>query len=276
MAFAIQPDDYSCGPTCVYNALLLLGNNGRTLNRIKRVCGTRPSTGTDENGLQKGLRQLGYEGIEANWGRRSHGRKALAWLREEHSVGHPVILCVDQFDHWILAAGSTARSYFILDPRGNRQRATAASVSGTALLDRWWSYDKVTDTGSYYAIAVQPRSRKSADLARKALPLRNREVLRRIQESANDLLPISTALLNTFGDTKSGKLLSDLLLEMGPRLVNRKEFTRAGIDNYALHQQYRNFLAFAKGKRLRYQPKQRDRALIDLTALLVLHTQHSQ
>lgn len=272
MAFAIQPDEYSCGPTCVHNALRLLGNGNIALNRIKKVCGTRPSTGTDENGLQRGLRRLGYEGVEANFNRKSHGRKALAWLREEHQQGHPVILCVDQFEHWILAAGSTQRSYFILDPRGNRNRATALSISGAALMRRWWGFDRASEVGSYYAISVRPHRKKALEYAKNALPLTNRDVLERIRESAEDLLPVSSALLNTFGKVKGGKKLADLLQEIAPRLVHRKEFVRAGIDDYALNEQVRNFLAFARGRQLQYRAARRDDALIALTGLLLIHT----
>lgn len=272
MAFALQPDEYSCGPTCVYNALRLLGNGKIELNRIKRACGTRPSTGTDENGLQRGLRRLGYEGTEAGFTRKSYGRKALAWLREEHRQGRPVILCVDQFEHWILAAGSTQRSYFILDPRGKRTRATAMSLSGAALLRRWWGFDRASEMGSYYAVAVRPRTQKALLLAKNALPLTNRDVLERIRESAEDLLPVSSALLSTFGKIKSGKRLADLLQEIAPRLVHSKEFARAGIDEYALNEQVRNFLAFARGRQLQYRAAHRDDALIALTGLLLIHT----
>jgi hypothetical protein len=276
MAFAIQPDEYSCGPTCVFNALLLLGNADIRMGRIKRACGTRPSTGTDENGLQRGLRRLGYAGVENSWNRKSHGRQALAWLREEHSLGHPVIICVDQYEHWVLVAGSTQGSYFILDPKGNRHRATASSVSGTGLLRRWWGMDRVTNSGSYYAISVRPRTQKSALLSQHALPLTNRDVLERIRESAVDLLPVSTSLLTAFGSVKNGKKLESLLEEIAPRLANRKELLHAGLADSDLDEQVRNFVAFARGKQLQYRPAQRDRALIDLTALLLLHTYQAQ
>jgi hypothetical protein len=276
MAFAIQPDEYSCGPTCVFNALLLLGNADIRMGRIKRACGTRPNTGTSENGLQRGLRRLGYEGVEASWNRKSHGRKALAWLREEHSLGHPVIICVDQYEHWVLVAGSTQRSYFILDPKGNRQRAAASSAPGTVLLQRWWGRDRVTNSGSYYAISVRPRTQKATVLAQHALPLTNRDVLERIRESAVDLLPVSNSLLNTFGSVKNGKKLEGLLEEIAPRLANRKELLHAGLDDSDIDEQVRNFTAFARGKQLQYRPAQRERAVIDLTALLLLHTYQAQ
>lgn len=278
MAFAIQPDDYSCGPTCIYNALRLLGNADISLGRIKKACGTRPTSGTTENGLQRGLRRLGYEGKAMSWDHKSHGRQALAWVREEHSQGHPVILCVDRFEHWILVAGSKSRSYFVLDPeRGSSRRAKIYRVSGTELLRRWWSYDKASGAGSYYAVAMEPRTQKSLRLAQKSLPLTNPEVLDRLRESSNDLLTVSDALVSMFGDVKNGKHVSDLLLKrIAPILKNRRSDSEwAGLDYATLYQQLLNFLAFAKGRKLYYRPRHREKALIDLTFLILLHT-HAQ
>ncbi|KAA0230409.1 hypothetical protein KJ068_16070 [bacterium] len=278
MAFAIQPDDYSCGPTCIFNALRLLGNADISIGRIKKACGTRPASGTTENGLQRGLRRLGYEGIVANWDHKSHGRKALAWVRQKHSEGQPVILCVDRFEHWILVAGSKSRSYFVLDPEsGSSRRAKVYRVSGTELLRRWWSFDRASGIGSYYAMAVNPRTQKSQRLAHKALPLTNPEVLDRLRESSNDLLNVSKALVSRFGDVKNGKSVSDLLAKkIAPLLKNRKyESEWAGLDHAALYQQLQNFLAFAKGRKLHYRPRHREKALIDLTILILLHT-HAQ
>ena len=144
-------------------------------------------------------------------------------------------------------------------------------------LDNRYQSDKVSShSGSYYAIAVRPRTQKTTLLSQHALPLTNRDVLERIRESAVDLLPVSNSLLTTFGSVKNGKKLEGLLEEIAPRLANRKELLHAGLDDSDLDEQVRNFVAFARGKQLQYRPAQRDRALIDLTALLLLHTYQAQ
>jgi predicted double-glycine peptidase len=167
MGFTKQPDEYSCGPTCVFNALYLLGNAQVTFDEIKQACGTRWWNGTDESGLRRALRRLGYEGIEAQWPHKSDNKTATLWLREQHSQNHPVIICVDNFDHWILVSGSTENSFIVLDPYGGHKGATASRYSRTALTKRWWSIDKAKNGGLYYGMAVKPRTKIARRMAER-------------------------------------------------------------------------------------------------------------
>ncbi|GEM_PF-2618977 len=272
MGLTKQPDTYSCGPTCIYNALYLLGNGKVSFEKIKLACGTRWWNGTDESGLRRALRRLGYEGLEGQWSHRADRKEALAWLREQHSQNHPVILCVDNFDHWVLAAGSTEKTIFVLDPYGSHKGATASSYSGTALAKRWWSVDKEKKGGCYYAMAVIPSHKNAKRHALSAIPLTSPEVLNRLKDASNDLLPVSQSLIDVFGRTKRGKKLADLLSEYSPYLLERIDYWWAGIDRARIRQELRNFVAFARGRQLRYMPARREQVLMDIAVLLVLHT----
>jgi hypothetical protein len=275
MGFTKQPDEYSCGPTCVYNALYLLGNPEVSFEDIKVACGTRWWNGTDESGLRRALRRLGYEGLEAQWPHKSEGKAALAWLREQHIQNHPVIICVDNFDHWILVAGSTEKAFIVLDPYGGHKGATTSSYSRTALLKRWWSVDKEKKEGLFYGLAVKPRRKDARKLAVNAIPLTSPEVLNRLKDASNDLLPVSQSLIDVFGRVRKGKKLADLIAEHSPYLVERIDYWWAGIDRARIRQELRNFVAFARGRQLRYVPSRRDQVLLDIAVLLVLHTYYN-
>jgi hypothetical protein len=272
MGFTKQPDEYSCGPTCVFNALYLLGNAQVTFDEIKQACGTRWWNGTDESGLRRALRRLGYEGIEGQWSHKSDTRTAMLWLREQHNQNHPVIICVDNFDHWILISGSTEKSFIVLDPYGGHKGATASRYSRTALAKRWWSMDKEKNSGLYYAMAVKPRTKIARQMAMSAIPLTSVEVLNCLKDTSNDLLPVSQSLIDVFGRVRKGKKLADLISECSPYLVDRIDYWWAGIDRARIRQELRNFVAFARGRQLRYLPSRREQVLMDIAVLLVLHT----
>jgi hypothetical protein len=214
---------------------------------------------------------LGYEGIEEYWPHQSDRREALAWLRDQHSQNHPVILCVDNFDHWVLAAGCTEKSIFVLDPYGGHTGATTSLYSRTALSRRWWSMDKEKKEGCFYGLAVKPRSKKARRLAVNSIPLTSPEVLDRLKDASNDLLPVSQSLIDVFGRVRRGKKLADLILESSPYLADRIDYWWAGIDRARIRQELRNFIAFARGRQLRYLPARREQALMDIAVLLVLH-----
>ena len=272
MGLTKQPDEYSCGPTCVSNSLYLLGNAKVSFDEIKQACGTRWWKGTDESGLRRALRRLGYEGLEAQWPHKSDRKAALTWLREQHAQNHPVILCVDNFDHWVLAAGSTEKTIIVLDPYGGHRGATTSTYSRTALAERWWSVDREKKEGYYYAMAVIPRTKNARRFALNAIPLTSPEVLNRLKDTSNDLLPVSHSLIDVFGRVRKGKKLADLLSEYSPYLVDRIDYWWAGIDRARIRQELRNFVAFARGRQLRYLPTRREQVLMDIAVLLVLHT----
>lgn len=272
MSLIKQPDAYSCGPTCVANALYLLGNATMPIVKIKHACGTRWWNGTDESGLRRGLRRLGYEGIELTWLHKSDAKQALAWLREQHTLGRPVILCVDNFDHWVLAGGSTDRKVFVLDPYKGHKGAAASHYTYAAMAKRWWSKDKYSKEGCYYAVAVKPNTKATKRMAQHSMPLTSPEVLGRLRDGSNDLLPVSNSLIDVFGSVRRGKKLADLLQEASPYLTERIDYWWAGIDRARIRQELRNFVAFARGRQLRYVPSKRDQAIADLTVLLILHS----
>ena len=270
MSLIKQPDAYSCGPTCVANALYLLGNGEIPVAKIKRACGTRWWNGTDETGLRRGLRKLGYYGVQQTWLHKSDGRAALAWVREQHARGRPVILCVDNFDHWVLAGGSTEKQFFIQDPYEGHRGGAASHYTNAALGRRWWC--KKQGEGCYYAVAVKPNTRETRRMAHHAMPLTSPEVLNRLKDSTNDLLPVSSSLIQVFGSVRRGKNLADLLQEASPYLTDRIDYWWAGIDRARIRRELRNFVAFARGRQLRYLPAKRDQAIADLTVLLILHS----
>lgn len=119
-----QWNRYSCGPAALRCALLCYGD--RVDGRKLAVLGeTNPRDGTDEDGLNEAAREFGFKLDHVLcWTVEEAFTQALAFL--QHKT--PLMLCVDNHDHWIAAVKGTSRHAWIVDPARdegeNLRRAT--------------------------------------------------------------------------------------------------------------------------------------------------------
>jgi ABC-type bacteriocin/lantibiotic exporter with double-glycine peptidase domain len=149
----LQERLYSCGPAAVRAALYILGHNP-TEAAIRRRAGTTPD-GTDEKGIIRAVHYYGHGtkeyqagAIKASW----------AWLKAELGKGHPVLLCVDEWDHWVTALGLLGGKVLIFDPDsspGLKRRYSGISMFTEAKLAPRWRH--VEDGHSqYYGVVILP------------------------------------------------------------------------------------------------------------------------
>lgn len=96
----MQSTEASCGAAALSNALKAVGVV-RSEDEMAKLSGTN-SSGTSQAGITKALKSVGREPgklLEA----KSH--TAVLRLIMALQCGHPVILCVDDWEHWVVAVG---------------------------------------------------------------------------------------------------------------------------------------------------------------------------
>lgn len=97
----LQARKSSCGPASLANALEALGLS-RTEEELISLCGQTPD-GTTEKGLRKAIAALGGLNKEIS---ESRPEVATLYLLQALYEGRPVILCVETWGHWAVAAGT--------------------------------------------------------------------------------------------------------------------------------------------------------------------------
>lgn len=143
-----QSNRSSCGPAALHNALAALGIE-RTEDELQVLCKTTAS-GTGVRGLVSGIRSISTPeqpllGAPIHW-RRADLAEIGAWYYISDQ-GRPLIMCVDQHEHWVTCAGHLGSRYAVLDSADNRM---AIYYTWAELRERWVSPEK----RGYYAIVV--------------------------------------------------------------------------------------------------------------------------
>ena len=110
--FSPQPNDWLCGPFALKHALWLLGTRADD-REIARIAGT-DSTGTDEQELARAAREYG---CDLKTVRRRDPESAARDLETYLHRGVPVLLCIEQWDHWVTAACEDDGIFVVVDSR---------------------------------------------------------------------------------------------------------------------------------------------------------------
>ena len=149
-----QLKDYYCGPASLQNALLALGRR-QSQDRIATIAGTTEADGTDENGI---LRTALWAGLAPDQGRFDAGLAAHGWVWSSLTMGRPVLLCVDRWQHWVTAVGVLGQRVVLFDPARyphNKARNGVFTLPRAKLLKRWAAARSVRGKGPvYYGIAL--------------------------------------------------------------------------------------------------------------------------
>lgn len=115
----LQPNNWSCGPTALYNALQSCGN--RTgLRRVCKLCKPTKKWGADEGKLKRAAKKLGYELTHLSC---YNPRFAKSVVLQHLKLGHPILVSVDRdstgaYVHWIAVVKATTRHAWIADSEG--------------------------------------------------------------------------------------------------------------------------------------------------------------
>lgn len=142
----LQDSQANCGSTAVKNALCALGID-RSTEECELLCGTTATQGTPPHRMIKGLESIHELDVQVI--HESREEIALLLLREALRDGRPVILLVDNAEHWISAIGLLGERIDIADGADN-ELVTTNTPMGLAV--RW--LNKYSKRKPYYGIRI--------------------------------------------------------------------------------------------------------------------------
>lgn len=123
-----QPDNYSCGIYSIINALEVYGDR-KSRDEVIEVSGTTKE-GTDKYGILNALKEFGYNPIEY---KTNNKENAWKWVIT-NAINYPLILIVDERDHWIVIAGRIRNKIVYIDSSVNEG---CFILDKSQLLEKW-------------------------------------------------------------------------------------------------------------------------------------------
>ncbi|MBA2544926.1 MAG: hypothetical protein H0V17_35110 [Deltaproteobacteria bacterium] len=191
--FYPQPNEWTCGPFALKHALLALGRMV-DVTQIASTARTHWWSGTNEIQLARAARAFECDLILERRIDAEEARKVLIkHLREQT----PVLLCVEEWSHWITVLRAEGQRFVVVDSQDD----PLLSVRTWPQLRNWWRYhdtDYATDQPPtlYDLMAVSPRFRTTvkADFSVERVKFlrrpENRRLARHWNEYLEDLLEI--------------------------------------------------------------------------------------
>jgi hypothetical protein len=106
-----QPNSWQCGPFALKHGLLAYGIFAHE-DLLAKVAGSTVELGTDDRQLAKTARDYGCNLLVERYRTAFAAKRAL---RRHLAVHIPVLLCLDQWDHWVTAVGADDTHVVVLD-----------------------------------------------------------------------------------------------------------------------------------------------------------------
>jgi hypothetical protein len=152
--FYPQPNDWTCGPYALKHALVALGRMVEA-DDIAATARTHWWSGTDEIRLARAAREFECDLVLE---RRRDAEEARKLLVEHLRQQTPVLLCVDDWAHWITVVRTEERRFVVIDS----ELDPVLSIHTWPELRRRWryhdvEYDKDHPPVLYDLLAVEPR-----------------------------------------------------------------------------------------------------------------------
>lgn len=124
------------------------------MNVAERVVRSRANTseklGTDEEGIVGALRYFGLDGSPKEWRSKN---EAIGWIRNSLVLGNPVIICIQNLQHWAVIIGIIGSKFIVVDSMNtitNKKENGIHVVDQEKLSKMWMSKKK-----KYCAIIVE-------------------------------------------------------------------------------------------------------------------------
>lgn len=152
-----QRNTWSCGAATVRNILRCFGLKVSELD-IRTYSNTSKEFGTSENGIMDSIRAFGYTAVEHHF---DDSSEAWEWLHDTLYSGKPVILAVENWEHWVAAIGSLGRTGIVVfDPSNfkvNKHENGTHVWDKKKLIHKWKNDRKSIDEDNesrMYAISI--------------------------------------------------------------------------------------------------------------------------
>jgi len=123
---SVQIDGYSCGAQCAFS-ILKFYRKARSVDNVTREAGTT-SKGTDPEDLRELFLRRGLAPHRIN-------RPTVSKIKREIREGFPVLVSVDDDEHWAVVYGYARQGLFVCDP--SIRRAWRCRCSTQEFLRRW-------------------------------------------------------------------------------------------------------------------------------------------
>lgn len=143
-----QSTQASCGPASLRNALQVLGIE-RSEEELASLSGCT-TQGTSPRGMMRALLLIAKDNPRVMPGPLTERRDDIAILRLSACIqkGHPVILMVDNDEHWAVCFGTLGSDIFHLADSADEEMVR--HYSAERLLERW----RGTTKNAYYGIIL--------------------------------------------------------------------------------------------------------------------------
>lgn len=261
-----QPNDYSCGPFALKHALVTLGKLADE-EAISAVAHPHWWAGTDEVKLARAARHFG---CDLPLVRRTSEDRAFGVLDRYIERKLPVILCVDDWGHWITVVRQEQNRYVVLDSKD----APVMQVLSRGQLKKRWNYREENENPDLFDLhPVMPRFRVSVKAqfsVERAQYLRrpsNADLAKHWDAYLEDLLEICHP---RSGRTAGALSMGEFLRRHQELLVSRLLYWHGDIEKEAAVRLLRNFRFVAETYALVIPLSSTRRALADLAMLLAM------
>jgi len=262
-----QPNSYSCGPFALKHALVALG---RLADEQAIVKATNPHwwAGTDEVKLARAARAFG---CDLPMVRRTN--QDLAWNSLVRALDQelPVILCVDDWMHWITVARHEGGRFVVID---SNEEPVLGVMTWPQLRSRWRYEEDDDEPRHYYDLhVVRPREKAKAKAhfsVARAQYLRRPENVNLAEhwdEYLGDLMEICRPRSPRISDALS---MAEFLRRHQNLLVSRVRYWHGGIEREEAVRILGNFRFVAETYGLIIPAAGQRRALVDLGMLLAM------
>lgn len=149
-----QRNSASCSAAAIQNALRVFGVRVGQ-HKLTKIVGCCPEDGADEHDV---LQALGRLGCTVDIFETDKKRYAEQWLQSMSYAG-PLLLCVDDWFHWVCVAGGCNKRLWLYDPSTepwNVAENGSWPLLPKTILKRWKAARrrKVEEGCLYYGIAI--------------------------------------------------------------------------------------------------------------------------
>jgi len=267
-----QPNIWQCGPFALKHALAMLGVL-KDERDISKVAGSHWWHGTDELQLGKAARKFDCDLLMIRRHDQAHARAELVrYLRR----GIPVLLCVDEWSHWLTVVNVEQGKFILLDSREKK----VVTIADWPTLRRMWVYhedDELDDTvvhTLYDLHPVVPRSRKKRSQAQFSLA-RARALRRPTNRRLAELWDVYLGDLLVLCRTRtplSQKVFSlgEFLRRHEDMIVAQVDYWHGNINTKAARKVLSNLHFVADTYGLVIHAEQEKRTIAGITAILTL------
>jgi precorrin isomerase len=156
--FYPQPNEWTCGPFALKHALIALGKFVDA-TELAAAAKTHWWSGTDEIRLARAAREHECDLVLERRRDPEEARKLLVRFLKEQV---PVLLCVEEWTHWITVVGHEDRRFIMID---STDEPVMSVATWPQIRNKWryhdFEYDKVQPPVLYDLMAVIPRSRSA-------------------------------------------------------------------------------------------------------------------